>query len=141
MPEVGGKPIQITRHGGDGACFESPDRKFVYYTKSIGASTGASTLWRIPVTGGEEEKILDSVFRLQYAVADAGIYFSTPTDSGSSFVSSIRFLSFRTGKISTIASREWGGQPGLSVSPDGRYLLYSLARINSSDLMLVENFR
>ena len=141
IPVDGGEPVQITKHGGEVVTFESQDGKFVYYTKSIGASTGASTLWRIPVAGGEEVKILDSLFRLQWTVAALGIYFAAPTDDGSSHSSSIRFLSFRTGEVTTIAPREWAGQPGLSVSPDGRFLLYSFAQITGSDLMLVENFR
>jgi hypothetical protein len=141
MPAGGGKPIQITKQGGSGATFESPDRKFVYYTKNAPSSTGASTLWRVPVDGGAEVKILDAVFRLQYTVAADGIYFSAPTDSGPSFATSIQLYSFRTEKVTTISPREWGGQPGLSVSPDGRYLLYSFAEIIGSDLILVENFR
>jgi Tol biopolymer transport system component/DNA-binding winged helix-turn-helix (wHTH) protein len=140
MPVDGGDPIQITKHGGEPSLFESADGKFVYYTKSIGASTGAVTLWRTPVTSGEEVKVLDSLFSLQWTVAASGIYFAAPTDHGSSHASSIRFLSFRTGKITTVAPREWGGQPGVSVSPDGRFLLYSFAQLIGSDLMLVEGF-
>jgi TolB protein len=40
LPADGGDPIQITRQGGEGASFHSPDGKFVYYAKSIGSSTG-----------------------------------------------------------------------------------------------------
>jgi Tol biopolymer transport system component len=141
MPADGGKPIQITNQGGGGLTFESPDGRFVYYTRSIGSSTGASTLWKTPVNGGEEVKILDSLFNLRFTVAPSGIYFAGPTDEGPSYASSIRFLSFRTGKVTTIKPREWGGHPGISVSPDGRFLLYSFAQIIGSDLMLVENFR
>ena len=137
----GSEPTQITKLGGSGAAFESVNGKFVYYAKNIGASTGAATLWRTPVGGGEEVKILDSVFRLQFAVARSGIYIAAPADGGSSHASSIRFLSFRTGKVTTIAPREWAGQPGVSVSPDGRFLLYSFAELIASDLMLAENFR
>jgi hypothetical protein len=93
------------------------------------------------VNGGEGVKILDSLFGLQWTVHASGIYFAGPTDQGSSHASSIQFFSFRTGKVTTIAPREWAGQPGVSVSPDGRYLLYSFAQLIGSDLMLVENFR
>jgi hypothetical protein len=133
--------MQLTKQGGEAATFESPGGKFVYYTKSIGASTAAVTLWRTPVNSGEEVKILDAVFSLQFTVARSGIYFAAPDDNGSSYASSIQFFSFKTGKVTRIAPREWGGQPGVSVSPDGRFLLYSYAQIIGSDLMLVENFR
>jgi Tol biopolymer transport system component len=141
MRANGGEPIPITKHGGEELTSGSPDGKLVYYTKSIGSSTGAASLWRMPVSGGEEEKILDSVFRLQWTMAASGIYFSAPSDSGPSYATSIRFLSFKTGKVTTIASKESGGQAGISVSPDGRFLLYSFAQLSGSDLMLVENFR
>jgi len=133
----GGQPVQITRQGGEGQSLESPDGKFVYYAKSIGSPGGAATLWRTPVNGGEEVKILDSLFHLQWTLTASGIYFAAPSDSGPS----IRFFSFRTRQITTIAPRELGGRAGISVSPDGRFLLYSIARIIGSDLMLVENFR
>jgi Tol biopolymer transport system component len=142
MPAHGGKLIQITKHGGGPSIFESTDGRFVYYTKSIGSLTGASTLWRMPVTGGEEVKVLDPLYYLlQWTVTTSGIYFAAPADPGSSYDSAIRFLSFRTGKVTTIAPRESGGQPGISVSPEGRFLLYSFAQLSGSDLMLVENFR
>ena len=133
----GGELKQITSHGGEGASFESVDGKFVYYTRGFGSPSGAVSLWRTPVTGGDEVKILDSLYGLQYTVAASGIYFAGPTDYGSE----IRFLSFRTGKVTTIAPREWGVETGLSVSPDGRFLLYSFAKLIGSDLTLVENLR
>ena len=54
---------------------------------------------------------------------------------------SVQFLSFRTGKLVTVADipREPGW--GFSVSPDGRSLLYTAFEPSGSDLMLVENFR
>ena len=141
MTADGGEPVQITKQGGQGKVFESVDGKFIYYAKSIGASTGASALWRTPVSGGEEVKVLDSLFQLLFTVTASGIYFAAPADDGSSYATSIRFLSFRTGEVTAIAPAESGVQPGLSVSPDGRFLLYSFAQITGSDLMLVENFR
>lgn len=137
----GSEPTRITKDGGSGAVFESVDGKFVYYARTVGSSTGAAALWRAPTGGGKEVKVLDAVFRLQFAVTASGIYFSGPADQGSSYASSIQFLDFRTGKVTHIAPREWGGHPGLSVSPDGRFLLYSFAELIGSDLMLVENFR
>ena len=134
--------MRITRHGGDGASFESADGKFVYYAKSIGASAGRPRLWRIPVTGGEEVKILDSLFRLQFAVAASGIYFAAPTDYGSSHASSIRFLSFRTGKVTTIAPSGMGRVNPDSLCPlTADFCCTRSLKLIGSDLMLVENFR
>jgi Tol biopolymer transport system component/DNA-binding winged helix-turn-helix (wHTH) protein len=137
----GSDRTQVTKGGGDGAVFESVDGKFVYYARNTGSSSGAAALWRAPTGEGEEVKILEAVFRLQFAVIASGIYFAGPADQGSSYSSAIGFLSFRTGKVTTVAPREWGGHPGVSVSPDGRFLLYSFAELIGSDLMLVENFQ
>jgi Tol biopolymer transport system component len=134
MPADGGDPTQVTRHGGDGANFESFDGKFLYYAKG---DERATTLWRVPVNGGDEVQVLDSLFRLHFTVAAAGVYFIGPTDYGRS----IRFFSFQTGKVTTIAEIDQPVQPGLSVSPDGRFLLYSHYQLAGSDLMLVEDFR
>ena len=38
-------------------------------------------------------------------------------------------------------ARTFGGSPGLSVSRDGRWILYWQVDYNDNDIMLVENFR
>jgi Tol biopolymer transport system component len=134
MPAGGGDPAQVTTHGGDGANFESFDGKFLYYAKG---DDRATTLWRVPVNGGNEVQVLDSLFSLHFTVAASGVYFIGPTDYGRS----IRFLSFQTGKVATVAEIDQAVGTGLSVSPDGRFLLYSQYQLAGSDLMLVENFR
>ena len=56
----------------------------------------------------------------------------------------IEYYSFATGDVKPVAVPEKQILPtylGLSVSPDGRWLLYTQADQRGSDLMLVENFR
>jgi Tol biopolymer transport system component/DNA-binding winged helix-turn-helix (wHTH) protein len=134
MPANGGEPTQLTRQGGGHASSESVDGKFLYYARWV---AGAPGLWRVPATGGEEVKVLDSIFPLNFTVAGSGIYFVAPTADGSS----IQFLSFQTGKVTSVAPVDGPLQVGLSVSPDGRFLLYPMGQLVGSDLMLVENFR
>jgi Tol biopolymer transport system component len=132
MPAGGGEAVQLTRNGGYVA-FESPDGKYVYYSKFA----NTSGLWRIPAGGGEETKVLDSVRPFDFAVVEDGIYFASPTDRGRS----IRFLNLASGAVTEIAAVEGVPFNGLSVSPDGRFILYSSGELVGSDLMLVENFR
>jgi hypothetical protein len=54
--------------------------------------------------------------------------------------SPIQFLSFATAKVKTVAPISYPFE-GLSVSPDGRSILFSQYEESGSDLMLVENFR
>ena len=55
--------------------------------------------------------------------------------------SSIQFLNFVTGKVKTVAPMSAPTFACLTVSPDGRSLLFSQVDEVFSDLMLVENFR
>ena len=136
----GGEPIQVTQEGGVVA-FESNDGKFVYYTKDWQVKT---SLWKVPVGGGEEVPALESVHARNFSVTRQGIYFiQAPTrdEPGGSFL--IRFFDFATGRATTIHSLPpgVGVYPGLTVSPDGRSILYTQLDQSQSDLMLVENFR
>jgi eukaryotic-like serine/threonine-protein kinase len=139
IPANGGEAIQVTRDGGF-APVESPDGKFLYYIKSL----TNTTLWRIPVEGGQAGKILEDVSNyLNLALVDSGVFFVPSRDTAAG--SSLRFLSFATNKIRTVANFEqpldFGGFGGVSVSPDGRWILYTQFDRAGSELMLVENFR
>jgi serine/threonine protein kinase len=138
----GGEAVPVTRNGG-GTAFESPDGKSVYYTKG-----DMGPLWKMPVKGGEESQVLPSVVMRAFSLVNEGIYF-IPDPGGIHFIpdpgvarkSSIQFLSFATGKTKIVARISGLPFEGLSVSPDGRFLLFSQLDQAASDLMLVENFR
>ena len=130
----GGEAIQVTRNGG-GAALESPDGKSIYYTKEM----VSADLWKMPVSGGEESQVFPSVARDAFCLVKEGIYFIPGPGADRKF--SIQFLSFATGKVKTVAPMSAPPAEGLSVSPDGRSLLFSQFDEVGSDLMLVENFR
>jgi dipeptidyl aminopeptidase/acylaminoacyl peptidase len=132
MPVDGGEPVQVTRGGGR-IGFESVDGEFVYYSRDI----WATSIWRVSVRGGEETKVLERVLGQAFGVMRSGIYFVDPGDRESR----IQFLSFATGKVTTLAMTRLPISWGLSVSPDERFLLYTQTDQSGSDLMLVENFR
>jgi Tol biopolymer transport system component len=135
IPANGGPEAQVTKKGGL-AALESSDGKFLYYVKRL----SATSVEKVPVEGGEETEVLESLsFFANMAVVRDGIYF-IPTRSGTTGFS-IQFFSFASGKIRTIATLEKTEGPGLAVSPDGRWILYSQTDQVGSDLMLVENFR
>jgi Tol biopolymer transport system component/predicted Ser/Thr protein kinase len=129
IPAAGGEPVQVTRSGGY-AAFESEDGKTIYYTKSDAAPSQA---WRVPAEGGGETAVLDSVFLSSFAVTHDGIYFvSRPR---------LQYFGFSTGTSKPILTSEKPLGLGLTVSPDGHWLLYTQVDHGGSDLMLVENFR
>jgi Tol biopolymer transport system component len=126
----GGNAVQVTRKGNDGDAVEATDGKFVYYLKGGGA-------WRVPIQGGEETQVLESVFNNNFAVVDQGIYFIPSSERPS-----IQFLSFATRKIVIIARiGEQEPDYGLPFPPDGRWLLYAQYESVRSELKLVQNFR
>jgi dipeptidyl aminopeptidase/acylaminoacyl peptidase len=138
VPAGGGKFVQVTMNGGSGP-LESPDGRYVYYFK-MGLG-----LWRIPAEGGDERQVLESLRDWnEFVLREQGIFFipssETPRES------TIEFFSFSKEKIHTVARLEKGfsgfsGVSGLTVSPDGRELLYVQSDQSGTDLMLVENFR
>jgi serine/threonine protein kinase len=132
---AGGQPIPVTRNGG-GKAFESPDGTTLYYIS--GPKMWEGSLSKMPINGGEETEVLPSVFARAFSVVKDGIYFVPKPGSDRKY--SIQFLSFATGKVKTVTSVS--RRPGeLSLSPDGRFLLFSQLDEVRSDLMLVENFR
>ena len=124
--------VQVTKGGGYTA-LESPDGRFLYYAKN----SGETSLWKVPVEGGEETQVLDSVQYLSFVVVDEGVYFRKDLmHEGPIF-----FFSFATGQVTEIGAFGKPALTGFTVSPDGRHILYAQLDQESHDLMLVENFR
>ena len=72
-------------------------------------------------------------------MTDKGIYF-TP-DATRDRSASVQFLNFATGIATQIVKVQKPLDLGLTVSPDGRTLLYTQVDSSGRNLMLVENFR
>ncbi|HZS06006.1 MAG TPA: winged helix-turn-helix domain-containing protein [Blastocatellia bacterium] len=139
IPAEGGEAVQVTRHGGFEG-FESTDGKYFYYTKG----RAVPGIWRAPVGGGEETPVLDhhraGMWRY-WAVTDKGIWFATAETPAHPL---IEFYSFATGKVTQVATLDkplLKTTPGLTVSPDGRWLLVAQMDQSGKDIMLVDNFR
>ncbi|HSE96846.1 MAG TPA: protein kinase, partial [Blastocatellia bacterium] len=136
MRTDGSGAVQVTRNGGS-APRESTDGKVLYYTKP---TPRGLAVWRVPVDGGEEVEVLTGISDWSnYLPTDKGIYFTPLTESSDG--TSIQFLNFADGKIRTIATLAKRVFLGLTISPDGRSLLYTQWDQEGFDLMLVESFR
>jgi serine/threonine protein kinase len=134
MRSSGGGAVQITRNSGDNPQ-ESPDGRFVYYSKGWPSMV---SIWKVPVEGGGETKIIDSVNpSTLWAIGSKGIYFFAYDDKGQS---ELRVQEFATGKTKKLLKFDRPISWGLTVSPDDRTILYTQVDEAGSDLMLVENF-
>ena len=140
MPLDGGNPVQLTRRGGAEAS-ESPDGSIIYYTKAPEVGPG---LWSVPVDGGEEQRVLESVRFGYWAVARSGIYF-IDFDVPSEAPPRLRFFDFQSRRVKQVGTVEntvsWTNTPGFAISPDSRWVLYSSVASIDADLMLVDGFR
>ena len=134
IPVQGGAPVQITKKGGISAV-ESPDGRYLYYSKFEHGG-----VWRVPTQGGEETQILDigGDGWPNWALSSQGIYFlsfakfSHPT---------IQYLDFASGKTHPVLLLDRDAGWGLSISGDGKSLVYTQDDFAESNLMMVENFR
>jgi len=145
VPAEGGEPTQVTDRGGFRPRL-SPDGRTLYYLRQ----EFRSPLFARPVGGGEERRVFDSVSRMQYVVRDEGIYYFSPAGGSTNATlpwgtvidrgDTLRFLDFATGRSRELATVHHLGR-GLTVSPDGKTILYTVRKPPNTDLMLIENFR
>jgi Tol biopolymer transport system component/DNA-binding winged helix-turn-helix (wHTH) protein len=137
QPAAGGAAIQVSKSGGEEA-FESADGRFVYWAKR-----DVTGIWRVPVEGGKESQALDVSTEGLWALTDQGIcFFDLKHPTGLA----LKFYSFVIGKTTLLRQFPKDTKidtlsTALTVSPDGRWILYPQFDQAGSDLMLVENFR
>ena len=104
------------------------------------ATDGKSTLKKVALSGqpGTESEV-DGLPRVRdaklWTLSPGGIYF-VPAEAPRS----LRYFDFATRQIRPIFEVDKDFGSGLSVSPDGRWILYSLVGDVNSDIMLVDHF-
>jgi Tol biopolymer transport system component len=125
----GGTAVPITRSGGVNAV-ESPDGKALYYSKS----DGRGDLFRSRMDGSGERLVVRGAAKRGFVVAEDRIYYLHEETVNSA---AIRVLLLRNGEDLQIARILQPLFGGLSLSPDGRYLIYSQVR-TAANLMLAE---
>ncbi|HET9512683.1 MAG TPA: protein kinase [Gemmatimonadales bacterium] len=145
IPAAGGSAVQLTKGAGY-APQESRDGESIYYVEAIDRP---STLWRVPRSGGTPVKVLDGVLLANFAVLTEGIYYIDQLSGqvGTHYVDQptgetrLRYFDFATGKSTTVASNLGSVDLPLTVSSDGRTILFPRLDASTSDLMLVADFR
>jgi Tol biopolymer transport system component len=139
LPASGGEAIQVTQQGGFDPV-ESEDGQWLYFTQD----RGSSSIWRLPTGGGKETPLFDFYqknYSRMWTVTNEGIYFAVPESSARS---TIKFFNFASGSQKTVVEIEGNlrsNVSGLTLSPNGRWLLFPLVAQYGSDLMMIEDFR
>jgi Tol biopolymer transport system component/DNA-binding winged helix-turn-helix (wHTH) protein len=137
VPVSGGPSVQITRNGGVEA-IESPDGRFLYYTKRKGWDWSPIGLWRIRLPDGEEEKIASGVHTMGWAMFKGGVAYL----NFDAKPRTLDFFEFATERTRSFMKFErppaW---TGLSMSPDGRWILHGRLETTGADLFMLEDFK
>jgi Tol biopolymer transport system component len=134
IPSQGGLPIRLTRNGGISPV-ESSDGRFLYYCKFEHGG-----IWRMPLGGGEETEVLSDIEGggwPNWALGNEGIYFLKFSEFPNV---TINFHDFATGTNSVVSKLEKEPGWGLSLSSDGKSIVYLQREFAESDIMLVKNF-
>jgi Tol biopolymer transport system component/DNA-binding winged helix-turn-helix (wHTH) protein len=135
MPVQGGSPTRMTKNGGISPV-ESPDGQFLYYSKYEQGG-----VWRMPLQGGQESEILKDVEGggwPNWGLTADGIYYLRFRKFP---VATIDFFELATGKTIPIWTLEKEPGWGLSLSHDGKSVVYIQSEFSESNIMLVKNFR
>jgi Tol biopolymer transport system component len=133
IPATGGSEERVT-HGGGTLAYESADGKTLFFMRAF----GNAPLFALPLAGGPERKLLDCVGIQAFTVGPAGVHHlgceEGPTGRP------LYLFDFATGRDRLLGKLE-KAVLGLTVSPDGRTILYTKRVEQGADLMMIENFR
>jgi Tol biopolymer transport system component/DNA-binding winged helix-turn-helix (wHTH) protein len=140
MTPHGDNVTQITYKGGF-TPLSSPDGKYLYYAKG----RDVPGLWRVPVDGGEEVKLLEGPpvgGWGYYAITKDGIYYPDASIAGKGGLYYYSFAA-QTSSLAMPVDHEQpcSGAPSLGFSPDGQNMLMCLQDQALVYIMLVENVR
>jgi Tol biopolymer transport system component/predicted Ser/Thr protein kinase len=131
VPAAGGEAERVTHRGGFFS-FESIDGKTLFFMRRM----NPSPLLALPLAGGPEREVAKCVSI--FAVGPAGLY--SEECSGGPPPLFVRDPVTGQGRLLGNLDGAEGGA-GLTVSPDGKTILFAKNPGESSDLMMIENFR
>ena len=137
-PAAGGEAIALSQDTDGLVSQESFDGKTVYFADSSARTVLRKVSLRaLPGTASEGGDGLPRVSNAGvWTLSPGGIYY-VPAEAPKS----VRYFDFATKQIRPIFEVDKYFGSGLSVSPDGRWILYSLVGDVNSDIMLVDHFQ
>jgi Tol biopolymer transport system component len=139
IPVSGGEAIQVTQQGGFDPV-ESEDGQWLYFTQD----RGSASIWRLPTSGGKETPVFDfhqKNYSRMWTVTNEGIYFAVPESAARSTIKFFNFASRDQKTVVEIEGNLRSNVSGLTLSPNGKSLLFPLVAQYGSDPMMIENFR
>jgi Tol biopolymer transport system component len=134
-PASGGDAVALSANPGSFPSESYEEEKLYFFL-----NTTSRALAVISLKPAGPESVLISMpavsDQTMWTVVPEGIYFE-PADSSQS----IRYFDFASKQVRQIFRADKDFNAGLSVSPDGRWMLYTQVDDQNSNIMLVEHFR
>jgi serine/threonine protein kinase len=134
-PAGGGDAIALSTDSGSYP-FESYDGETVFFVSPPDSVDLHMVSIRQPGTSLAVKGMPPLNGRSQYTVVPGGIYF-VPTSAPKS----IQYFDFASRQIRKVSELDKETVNGLSVSPDGRWILYTQGEESNANIMLVDHFR
>jgi Tol biopolymer transport system component/DNA-binding winged helix-turn-helix (wHTH) protein len=140
VPATGGTAVRLTKNAGS-TPQESADGTRIFY--SVGRANRGEQLWSASANGGDERPVMGMPILAssdQVVPARAGLYFI----DGYAIPPTLNLFNPATQQIQRLSKlggqvADWG--TGLSVSANGRTLVYAQSDLSVGDIVLVEGFR
>jgi hypothetical protein len=126
----GGPEEHVSRQGR----YLSADGTTRFHSKSY-----FGPIFSMPLAGGEEHLLIpETDYKAWFLAADGIYYIGRENKQGEHPLSFYSFSSRSSRVLTTFKGRV---VQGLTVSPDGKSILFAASAASGSDLMLIENFR
>jgi WD40 repeat protein len=133
LPAAGGEPIQLT-HVGAAEAHEKRDGSALFFVKRR-SGQGPPGIWRMAPDGGAEQQVAAEGDARRWGIFDKGVCYAARGATPQ-----IECLDPETGKTASIAVAKRPEALGVTVSPDGRWILYVQGDKDERDLKTIEGF-
>ena len=132
----GGDSVRLTTQGAFES-FAAPDGESIFYTKD----RGIGGMWRVSPTGADEgpiRELAEAGFWRYWTVTSNGLYYLAYSTNPPYHLKYYDFALRRTKEIAVTDRPPILTYSGLSVSPDGKTILYAQRDQNASNIILAD---
>jgi Tol biopolymer transport system component len=132
IPATGGEPERVTQHGAIAAELSWDGKQLLYSRRE-----GMGPLFLLNLESGQERQLAECGHARSLAASPGALYYFGCPDGEAWPLFRFDTASAKHERLEVLTSVNMG----LTVSPDGKTIVYSRENLAGADLMMVENFR